>query len=375
MKVLSNPPVNSRIHAYLLFFVICNVQIGVGIFNFERYIFQVSKHDAWISVILAGLLTHIVMWLIVRTLSKYESADLYGINYDLFGKVIGTLFNCIYMLYYLCITIVIMRNYVDVIQAWIFPDLPTWLIVSLLLVLTIYAGFGGIRVIIGMCMLGFVVILFTVFLFHSSLKYAIWTQLLPVMESNVKDIINGSIRMSFSLAGFEIILLLYPYIVNKERIMRYSQLALLFVNTVYLTIIILSIVYFSSNQMIRSIWPSINMLKIVKYPFLERLEFVVISVWMFMVLTGILINTWAITRGFKRMWNLNQKVMLLIVIALAYGISIAIHGHTDIEQINKWVGSGSIVFSILYPLLLSGIVAIVFKFRGRKQPDRKGGTP
>ncbi|MEK4509941.1 GerAB/ArcD/ProY family transporter [Paenibacillus sp. FSL K6-2524] len=374
MKVLSNPPENTQIHAYLLFFVICNVQIGVGIFSFERYIYQVSKHDAWISVILAALFTHFVMWLIVRALSRYESADLYGIHYDLFGKVIGTLFNCIYMLYYLCITIVIMRNYIDVIQAWIFPDIPTWLIVSLLSILTIYAGFGGIRVIIGMCMLGFVVILFTVFLFYSSLKYAIWTQLLPIMESGVMDIIDGAIRMSFTLAGFEIILFIYPYIVNKERTMRYSQLALLFANMVYLIIMTLSIVYFSSDQMLRSIWPSINMLKIVKYPFLERLEFVVISVWMLMVLTGILINTWAVTRGFKRMWNLNQKVMLLIVIALASGITIAIHGHTAIEQINKWLGSGNVVFSLIYPIFLSGIVTIVFKFRGRKRPDSKGGT-
>lgn len=374
MKVLSNPPKNTQIHAYLLFFVICNIQIGVGIFSFERYIFQVSKHDAWISVILAGLITQLVVWLIVRTLSKYESADLYGIHYDLYGKVIGTVFNCIYMLYYLCITVIIMRNYVEVIQAWIFPDIPSWLIIALLLLLTIYAGFGGLRVMIGMCMLGFVVIVFTTLLFHSSLKYAIWSQLLPIMETNIMDIFNGAIRMSFSLAGFEIILLIYPFIINKERTMLHSQLALTFGNLVYLTIMTLSIAYFSSNQMNRSIWPSINMLKIVKYPFLERLEFIVVSVWMLMVLTGILLNTWAVTRGFKRMWNLNQKAMLLIVVALVFGIASTIEGHATIEQINRWVGSGSIVFSLIYPFLLSCIVAIVFKIRGRKRPDKKGGT-
>ncbi|GGH15264.1 GerAB/ArcD/ProY family transporter [Paenibacillus segetis] len=374
MKILSNPPENIRFHAYLLFFVICNVQIGVGIFDFERYIYQEAKHDAWLSVILAALFTHFVMWLIVHALSKYESTDLYGIHYDLFGKVIGTLFSCIYMLYYLFTAIVIMRNYVDVIQAWIFPDLSPWLIAFLLAILTIYAGFGGIRVIIGMCMIGFVVILFTVFLFTYSLKYAIWTQLLPIMESSAVDIIKGAIRMNFSLTGFEIMLLLYPYVTNKEHTMRYSQLALLFVNVVYLVIMVLSIVYFSSEQMLRSIWPSINMLKIVKYPFLERLEFMVISVWMLMVLTGILLNTWAITRGFKRMWNLNQKAMLLIVIALAFGITIAIHGHSAVKQVNYWLGNGSVIFSYIYPILLSGIVIIVFKFRGRKRSDSKGGT-
>ncbi|WP_054955312.1 GerAB/ArcD/ProY family transporter [Paenibacillus dakarensis] len=374
MKVLSNPPKNSQIHAYLLFYFICNVQIGVGIFNFERYIFETAKHDAWISVILAGLVAHLFVWFIVRALHKYESTDLYGIHFDMYGKVIGTVFNCIYMLYYLCITIIIMRNYIEVIQGWIFPDISSWVILALISLLIIFAGFGGLRVIVGMCLLGFIVIIFTMLLFHSSLEYAIWSQLLPVLETKTANIIDGAIRMSFSLAGFEIILFIYPFVVNKERAMLHSQLAVGFANLVYLIIMVLSIVYFSSNQLERSIWPSINMLKIVKYPFLERLEFIVVSVWMLVVITGILINTWVVTRGFKRMWNLNQKATLVFIIALAMGVAVTIKGHETVDQVNKIIGMGSLAFSFVYPFLLSLLVLIVFKFRGRRRSNKKGGS-
>ncbi|MFC7679815.1 GerAB/ArcD/ProY family transporter [Paenibacillus sp. GCM10028914] len=374
MKVLSYPPKNSQIHAYLLFFFICNVQIGIGIFSFQRYVFQIAKHDAWISVIIACLYAHVLLWLIVRMLSKYESTDLYGIHFDMFGKYIGTLFNCIYMLYYLFVTILIMRSYVVVVQVWMFPDMSSWLIGLLLVSLTIYAGFGGIRVIVGMCLLGFVVILITVFFCLATLKYAIWTQLLPVMESSVMDILKGSFRMSFTLAGFEFIMLIYPYVRNKERTMLHSQLSLLFGNVVYLSIMILSLVYFSSSQLIRSIWPTFNMLKILKFPFTERLEFIVISMWMLMVLTGILINTWAITRGFKRMWNSNQKVMLLVVIFLAFGVTVMMEGRKNIERLSHLIGGSSAVLSLLYPLLLSLIVMIVFKVRERKRTSKGGDT-
>lgn len=374
MKVLSNPPKNSQIHAYLLFFFICNVQIGVGIFSFQRYIFQVSKHDAWISVIIACLFAHVVLWMIVLMLRKYESSDLYGIHYDLFGKYIGTLFNCIYILYYLIVAILIMRTYVVVIQVWMFPDMSSWLIVSLLTVLIIYAGYGGIRVIVGMCLLGFVVISITVIFCLVTLKYAIWTQMLPVMESSVMDILKGSFRMSFTLAGFEFIMIIYPYVRNKERTMLHSQLSLVFGNLIYLTIIILSVVYFSSSQLSRSIWPTFNMLKILKFPFTERLEFIVISIWMLMVLTGILINTWAMTRGFKRMWNWNQKLMLLIVIVLASGVTITMRGRENIDLLSYWVGLSSAALSFLYPLLLSLIALIVLKVRARKRANRGGGT-
>lgn len=374
MKVQTYPPKNSQIHAYLLFFFICNVQIGVGIFSFQRYIFQVSKHDAWISVLIACLCAHVVLWLIIRMLHKYESADLYGIQYDLFGKYIGTLLNCIYILYYLFVSILIMRVYVVVIQVWMFPDMSSWLIVLLLSTLIIYAGFSGIRVIIGMCLLGFVIILVTVVFCLVTLKYSIWTQLLPVMESNIKDILRGVFRMSFTLAGFEFIMLIYPYVRNKERAMFHSQFSLLFGNLVYLIIMILSLAYFSSSQLQRSIWPTFNMLKILKFPFTERLEFIVISIWMLMVLTGILINTWAITRGFKRMWNWNQKLLLLIVILIASTVSVMMEGRIYIDKLSEWVGIGSAVLSFFYPFLLSLIALIVLKVRTRKAGDRGGGT-
>ncbi|WP_272491217.1 GerAB/ArcD/ProY family transporter [Paenibacillus apiarius] len=60
----------------------------------------------------------------------------------------------------------------------------------------------------------------------------------------------------------------------------------MFTNVIYLIIMLVSVVYFSERQMLKTIWGSINLLKIIKYPFLERLEFIAIPVWMFVVFAG-----------------------------------------------------------------------------------------
>ncbi|WP_211746079.1 GerAB/ArcD/ProY family transporter [Paenibacillus sp. Marseille-Q4541] len=374
MKITYTPNKNVQFHAYLLVYIICAAQIGIGIFSFQRDIFGAAAHDAWISVIIAGLITHLAIWFIIRMLGNYESTDLYGIHHDLFGKYVGTMMNCIYMLYYLFITATFMRNYVEVIQAWIFPDIPLWLVMALLSGLAIYAAYGGIRVIIGICMLGFFVILPTSVLCYSALEYAVWTQLLPVWETSTWDILRGTMKMGYSLAGFEIILLVYPFILNKNRVMLHSQLGAAFTNIAYLLIMMISIVYFSPSQLQRSIWPSIIMLKIVKYPYLERLEFIVISLWMLVILAGILLFTWVITRGCKRMWNLNPKITLIFVLVVSFIFSVTVEKHFEIEKFNKWADIGSTIFAYLYPILLSCIVAIVFKVRQRKQLKEEGGT-
>lgn len=371
MKINIIPQKNHQFHAYLLFYVIVSVQIGVGIFSFQRSAFKVTGHDAWISVIIAGICTHLTIWLIVRMLEKYESTDLYGIHYDIFGKYIGTILNCCYMFYYLFVTAMIIRNYIEVVQAWVFPDMPAWLMALIIASLTIFAGHGGIRTILGICMFSFFVILPSILLFYSSLEFAVWTHLLPIWDTNTQDILNGAITMGFSLAGFEVIFSIYPFIVNKERTMLHAQLGVAFTNVVYLCIMMISIVYFSPDQLKSSIWPSINMLKIVKYSYLERLEFIVISVWFLVILGGILFNTWFITRGFKRMWNLNSKITLIISLCVIVVFSLFIEGYKQIDKFNNWADKGSIIFSYLYPVLLSFIVAIVFKIRNVRNANKQ----
>jgi hypothetical protein len=61
------------INAYLLFFVVHSAQIGVGVHGFQRIVYQDAKHDAWISVLLAGLATHIVAFCMIKTLEVYGS--------------------------------------------------------------------------------------------------------------------------------------------------------------------------------------------------------------------------------------------------------------------------------------------------------------
>ncbi|MEC0121745.1 GerAB/ArcD/ProY family transporter [Paenibacillus apiarius] len=102
-------------------FVICNAQIGVGIFGFQRYIYLQADHDSWIAVILAGLFTHVTVWFMVKTLEKHESADLYGIHQSLFGRWIGGGLSLCVMLYFITIMTTIIRTYIEAVQSWIFP--------------------------------------------------------------------------------------------------------------------------------------------------------------------------------------------------------------------------------------------------------------
>lgn len=147
MQINVYPKESNQIPAYLIAFLIHSNQVGVGILGFQRVIAKEAGHDAWISVAIAGIAVHLVVWVIFMTLSRYPSADLYGINRDVFGKWLGNLINLLYMIYFTMAAIVVLRSYTEVVQAWMFPEVSTWSLSAVILGLTLYTILGGIRVI------------------------------------------------------------------------------------------------------------------------------------------------------------------------------------------------------------------------------------
>jgi hypothetical protein len=141
MKNVIHVKPQDMINAFLVFFVVHTTQMGVGIQGFQRIIYQESKQDAWISLVIG--LAHVIAIFMIKTLEMYDSHDLYGINRDVFGAWIGNFINVIYVFYCSVAFFSVLRNYIEVVQTWIFPLLSTWFISATLLLLVIYTFLGG----------------------------------------------------------------------------------------------------------------------------------------------------------------------------------------------------------------------------------------
>nr|WP_233732728.1 GerAB/ArcD/ProY family transporter [Lysinibacillus sp. YS11] len=205
------------INAYLLFFVVHGAQIGVGIQGFQRIIYQDARQDAWISVLLAGIATHLVTFCMIKTLEIYGSDDLYGIQIDIFGKWIGNFLNAIYVIYCSVAFFSVLRNYIEVIQAWIFPSIEAWFLSATLLIIIIYALTGGLRVIVGVSFFSIILSLWIFPMLAFPMKYATVESLLPILENDIRSILKGAQSMTFTIIGFEILNVIYPFVKDKKK--------------------------------------------------------------------------------------------------------------------------------------------------------------
>lgn len=312
MKINLSPPKNQMVQAWLLAALIFSVQNGVGIAGFQRIIFMESKQDAWISIFMAALGIHVLIFMMFSILKQYESADLYSINGDLFGKYIGSLINMTYVIYHLLAFSVILVDYILIVKTWIFPEMPEWLLGALLLFLTYYGVTGGVRVLFGASFLVIFITAWMIFMLFQPLSYADWRMLSPVLSASPAELLRGAYRMTLTMLGYEVIMFVYPYLKDKKKAQKFAHLGLFFTTILVLVLMIVAIVYFSPKQLEKTVWATLTMLKIVRIPNLERFEFIAISLWMVIILPNLLFYMWAAFQGLKRTFRMKDKWSIIV---------------------------------------------------------------
>ncbi|PIC69856.1 spore gernimation protein [Sporosarcina sp. P16b] len=359
---------SDTISASLLFFVITTTQIGIGIHGFQRIVYEDAKQDAWISVLLAGLATHIIVFFMLKTLQLYTSNDVYGIHQDVYGKWIGNFFNVIYISYCFFAFFVVLRNYIEVVQTWVFPGMGTWFLVASMLLVVMYAYTGGLRVIVGVAFFSFFLSLVLLPMLAFSITYAEPRNLLPIFEANIGEILKGAKSMTFSIIGFEILYVIYPFVGDKENAKKNIHLGLLVTTFVYLITMLIALTYFSGEQLIKTVWATLSLFSVVKFPFVERMEYIAISFWMLLILPNLCLFLWSAYRGTSRLVKISMKKFLWIFSFLIFIASISFQTRNQINTFNNYYSEVSFYFIFVYPIFLYLAAVARKRLRSRKEP-------
>lgn len=336
---------------FMVFFLIHSMQVGVGVLGFQRVIAKSGGYQSWIAVLFTGLLIHLVVYFMYKILDGEK--DIAHVHEKLFGKWLGSLLNIVFMLYYTALAFTVLRTYTEVIQIWVFPDLPTWTFTITMLLLMYLAIVNGFRIVTGVCFLGVVLpmplLLTTLPLF----EFAEFRYLRPLFDTTIREQLMATKDMTLSVLGPELLLIFYPFIRNAAKSQRYAHYAVLYTTFIYLIATISAFVYFSEEQMDITIWPTLSSWKVLELPFIERFEYIGISAWLIVILPNITVGLWASSRIGKRVFSMKHRHTLIISILIVFIASILLETRDQINQLNSIVSIvGLYVLYVYIPFLL-----------------------
>lgn len=355
MKTLLN---RYTVSPFFVFYLIHSNQVGIGILSFQRAITLNAGYDAWISVLLSGISISIVIWMMYRIL-KLAKNDLVSINQICFGKWIGTVLNVSMVLYFLTGAVFILCSYIELIHTWMFPLMKTWHISVILLLLIYYIVSGGFRIVTGMCFISVVLPLaLMIVMLFLPLKYVKIDHFSTMFSHSFHDIILSSKTMALQFLGFEALFMYYPLIKDSEKSEKWAQWGLLSTIVVYLFVTLLTFGYFSEDQLSHIIWPTLTMIKTNQLPFIERFEYIVISLWLLIIIPNISLNIWAACRGVKRVFNMKKHFSLILFLALLFIVSELFDDRKSIKYLAMFYSDIGKYFTYFYIPLLFVIIHV-----------------
>ncbi|TXC91503.1 GerAB/ArcD/ProY family transporter [Metabacillus litoralis] len=354
-----------QVSHFLVFYLIHSLQFGIGVLGFQRIVAEKSGRDAWIAVILSGIMVHISLWMIYKIL-KNSNGNVITLHKELFGKWVGNTLSAILACYFTLVAITVLRTYIEIIEVWMFPDINVWLFSFMFLLLVYYIISGGFRVVTGISFFGIILPVYLFFTFLFPLQFSDLHNLLPVFNHSLKDLAISTKSMSLTVIGFEALLVFYPFIKNVDKSKKWAHMAVATSTIIYAVIMIITLIYFSEEQLQKNVWATLTMWKIVEMPFVERFEYIGIANWCLIILPNVCLTLWCASRCLKDSFKFNQKYTLIVILLIAFFTNSLSRTREQISLLNDIVGQVGFYLIIGYIPMLFMFTMITRKVKEKK---------
>ncbi|WP_026476221.1 GerAB/ArcD/ProY family transporter [Alkaliphilus transvaalensis] len=360
---------DGEITAEQSYLIIVSVMVGTGILGLARSVAEVSKQDAWISVLINGIGISIIVGVTIFVISKFPQLNFLEYTSYLLSKPVAYIITSAYVVYSVFASSLIVRFLNEMIGTWFLPRTPPSIISLIIVATMVYILKDGLTIVGRFNEIMVFAIIPLIVLIFPSLTEASLINFKPIGGAGLENILKGVMPSFYAFGGYEVILIIFPYISNKNKNnLKYSVWAILFVTALYTVIVAAQIALFGYQELTGILYSIINYLDVIDFPIIERIEIVFSFFWIFAVLGTLTIQQIAGCLALQSIIS-NKRVSIIVYILspIIYVLSLLPDNSAKVVAYSEKVGQASIGFGIVLPILL----LLMYIIRGRKVVSEK----
>lgn len=335
-------------------FIICETQVGIGVLSLPSDLAKTAGTDGWISIVLGWIVSMLVSLVIIRVMEKNPQYTLFELLSKYFGKWVGRGLAVAWILFAAYSAITVMLATIHIIKIWIVPDIRNFILMILFIVPVYMITKQGIRVIGIFAELVFMATLWMPFLLLSTLKDMEWMYLLPIGKGGLFPILSSVKSTVFAFLGFELAFILYPFLKDKKSASKGIVIANSLSMIIYLTITVICFVKFSPVEVTEYVYPTLNLLKVIRLPFLERLEIFCLPFYLFIIFMTIIPYLYMAALGISQIFGKQDhrnsiRIIMILWIVMSFFF---IPTSSQIIQMGESQGTIGLFFAFVFPIFL-----------------------
>ncbi|NHW38794.1 GerAB/ArcD/ProY family transporter [Paenibacillus aceris] len=300
-------PEKSRITQGQFMFFVIQSQVGVGILSLPHRMQAIAKGGGWISTLIAGLAVQVIILILWALCRRFPSDTIFSFLPKIVGKFFGNLLGLVYIGYFLFSAGMVLAVFADVIGKWVLQSTPRWALLILTLLTCIYLVKENLRVIARLFVISSLTIIVMVLLSLMGYVNMNLDYIFPITEAGWGKIFKAANEALFPLVGYEVILVIYPFVEGKSgEKLKAASLGNLVITLFYAFEVFTSLVIFSPSVMPAISEPLIYMLKGFSFQLIQRIDLIFLSLWVFVVSTAIVSWLYMATTGLGRFFHRDE---------------------------------------------------------------------
>lgn len=360
------PNLNSGIY---VFFMVNRMQVLYFVLLMPTYL--VHPHMIW-GIIIMGVLSHFNLWM----LSKSVSSGFFSKGYESFVQLFGAgvvRFFAFLGLFMIFIKITVFTlGYIEIVNQFIFPSINSNWLVLFLFIVVYYLAAQGLEKTILFSVIAFFSTIWLMFTLHPFLLPPIASvhDLYPLIPTEWSlDSWKALLLIWASLSGPEYLIFLAPWLNPNQNKLKYWTFANALSILEYLLLFIASVLFFSSDYLEKIKYPVVNMVRYLQWPIFERIDILLISVYMVhfvFIISLYLLYFYGATRIIRGRGNqqTSKSGFVIVCLTILVGVILINSFFWSAEEENVWlklhVWLGAISYFFVPTLLLLAI-----KWKGR----------
>jgi spore germination protein len=360
--------INGKLKGVNMFSFVFLAMTSIRLITLPGDIVKYAKTDAWLSVLLIGILSIMNGYVFYFIAAKHPGLNFVQINIKLLGKIMGkvvALIICIYVFMSVGLSLRLLSNGIKV---FLLDKTPSLVIILVFISACAYCLIKGIKTIsIVFDIFLPIILLFSIVPLFLTYKNADLKNLLPVLHKGFKPVIAGSLQMIDPALGGSIIAYVMPYFENIKETKKWILLGVIVSIVFYFLIVVMSIMVLGVKEIEYLNYPTITLAKAVelKAEVFERTESFFMATWIPKALTTMVIYYIASTMCIKEIFNTGKTNIVILAQLTAFVIIALIPDNIvqlyDYLKINNML---AIFLDLIYvPIFL---FIVILKDRGEK---------
>jgi spore germination protein KB len=322
-----------------------------------------AHQDMWLSPIWASVTGLLTVFVTVALNRLYPESNVFQYSERILGKVLGKVLGLLFLLFYLHVSGIVVRQYGSFIISVFLTRTPLFVLLGSMVLVCSFAVRGGVEV------MGRAAQIFVPFLFVLVLSINLLLipdldpkNLFPMMEKGLKPSLLGSIPPQGWLSEYFLMAFLLPYVSDRKNGMKWGLASLV---TVVVTLVMtnLTTLLLFGKLTENYIFPVLESARYISVAgFIEHVESILAAVWIMGMFVKVTVFYYAVVIGLSQWLNLSDYRPVVLPVGFLI-VVMSIWVAPNLQELFEVIGTTYPFYKITVQTLIPTVLLLIALLR------------